>query len=55
MRKAQSGLLAHNGGPPLGVLRLVASAASAGAALVGLVTLVGWLAGLSLESVSKLA
>jgi len=48
MRKAQSGLLAHNGGPPLGVLRLVASAASAGAALVGLVTLVGWLAGLSL-------
>src|SRR6266436_1748712 len=48
MRKAQSGLLAHNGGPPLGVLRVVASAASAGAALVGLVTLVGWLAGLSL-------
>jgi PAS domain S-box-containing protein len=48
MRKAQSGLLAHNGGPPLGVLRLIASAASAGAALVGLVALVGWLAGLSL-------
>src|SRR5467141_4130478 len=48
MRKAQSGLLAHNGGPPLSVLRLVASAAYAGAALVGLVTLVGWLAGLSL-------
>jgi PAS domain S-box-containing protein len=48
MRKAQSGLLAHNGGPPLGVLRLVASAASAGAALVGLVTLVAWLVGLSL-------
>src|SRR5260370_12475595 len=48
MRKAQSGLLEQNGGPPLGVLRVVASAASAGAALVGLVTLVGWLAGLSL-------
>lgn len=48
MRKAQSGLLAQNGGPPLGVLRLVASAASAGAALVGLVALVGWFAGLSL-------
>lgn len=32
----------------MGVLRLVASAASAGAALVGLVTLAGWLAGLSL-------
>src|SRR6266853_230755 len=48
MRKAQSGLLAQNGGPPLGVLRLVASAASVGAALVGLVALVGWLAGLSL-------
>jgi len=46
MRKAQSGLLAHHA--PLGVLRLVASAASAGAALVGLVTLVGWLAGLPL-------
>jgi PAS domain S-box-containing protein len=48
MRKAQPGLLAQHGGPPLGVLRLVASAASAGAALVGLVTLAGWLAGLSL-------
>jgi hypothetical protein len=48
MRKAQYGLLAHDGGPPLGVLRLVASAASAGAALVGLVTLVAWAAGLSL-------
>src|SRR5258708_36419079 len=48
MRKAPSGLLAQNGGPPLGVLRLVARAASAGAALVGLVTLMGWLAGLSL-------
>src|SRR5258708_2178834 len=48
MRKAQSGLLAQNGGPPLGVLRLVASAASAGAALVGLATLVGWFAGLPL-------
>src|SRR5713101_2034890 len=48
MRKAQSGLVAQNGGPPLGVLRLVASAASAGAGLVGLVALVGWLAGLPL-------
>src|SRR5258708_34729252 len=34
MRKAQSGLIAQNGGPPWGVLRVVASAASAGAALV---------------------
>jgi PAS domain S-box-containing protein len=48
MRRAQSGLLAQNGGPPLGVLRLVAGAASAGAALVGLVTLAGWFAGLPL-------
>src|SRR5260370_3889219 len=46
MRKAQSGLLAHHA--PLGVLRVAANAASAGAALVGLVTLVGWLAGLPL-------
>jgi len=48
MRKVQSGLVAQNGGPPLGVLRLIASAASAGAGLVGLVTLVGWLAGFPL-------
>src|SRR5260370_744391 len=34
MRKAQSGLLAQNGGPPLGVLRLAAQAASPGAALL---------------------
>ena len=34
----------------MGVLRVVASAASAGAALVGLVTLVGWFAGLPLAT-----
>jgi PAS domain S-box-containing protein len=34
----------------LGVLRLIAYAGSAAAALVGLVTLVGWLAGLPLEA-----
>jgi hypothetical protein len=48
MRKAQSGLLAQNGGPPLGVLRLAGSVACVGAALVALVTLVGWLAGFPL-------
>jgi PAS domain S-box-containing protein len=48
MRKAQSGLLEHHDGPPLGVLRLVGSVACAGAALVALVTLVGWLAGFPL-------
>jgi PAS domain S-box-containing protein len=50
MRKAQSGRLAQNGGPRLGVLRLVACAASAGAGLVGLVALVGWWAGLPLAT-----
>src|SRR5882672_5085823 len=48
MRNAQSGLLAQNGGPPLGGLPLVGSVACVGAALVALVTLVGWLAGFPL-------
>src|SRR5215813_10974740 len=50
MPKAQPGLLAQNGGPPLGVLRLVASAASAGAGLLSLVTLVSWSTGLPLAT-----
>jgi PAS domain S-box-containing protein len=48
MRKAQSGLLAEDSEPPLGVLRVAAGVASVTAALVGLVTLVGWLAGFPL-------
>src|SRR5215475_463331 len=50
MRKAQFGLFAQNGEPSLAVLRVAASAASAGAALVGLLTLVGWFAGLPLAT-----
>jgi PAS domain S-box-containing protein len=50
MRQAQSGRSAQNGGPQLGVLRLIVCAASAAAGLVGLVALVGWLAGLPLAT-----
>src|SRR5215471_2862447 len=50
MREPQFGLPPQNPGPPLGVLRLIVYAGSAAAALVGLVTLVGWLAGLPLET-----
>jgi PAS domain S-box-containing protein len=46
MRKAQSGSPAQNGGPQRGSLRLIAGAACATAGLIGLVALVGWLAGL---------
>src|SRR5262249_4374914 len=50
MREPQSGLPPQSPGLPSGVLRLIAYAGSATAALVGLVTLVGWLAGLPLET-----
>jgi len=48
MREPQSELTGQNAGPPSDVLRLIAGAGCAAAALVSLVTLVGWLAGLPL-------
>jgi PAS domain S-box-containing protein len=50
MHEPQFGLPPQNPGPPSGVLWLIAYAGSGAAALVGLVTLVGWLAGLRLET-----
>jgi PAS domain S-box-containing protein len=48
MREPQSELFAQNAGPLSNALRLIAGAGCAAAALVSLVTLVGWLAGLPL-------
>src|SRR6266849_4278819 len=48
MREPHSELTAQNAGPPSDVLRLIAGAGCAAAALISLVTLVGWLAGLPL-------
>jgi len=50
MRKAQSGQPPQDGAPQLGILRLAAFAACAAAGLVGVVALVGWLAGLPLAT-----
>lgn len=50
MREPQSVLSGQNAGSLLGVLRLIACAASAAAGLFGLVTLICWLAGLPLET-----
>jgi PAS domain S-box-containing protein len=50
MGKAQSGLSEQSGRSSLSALRLIAFAASAGAGLVGLAAVVGWLAGLPLAT-----